>query len=865
MGRTNAKLCAGPGDLRLAGAVVLLLLGVGASEQGKYAPSVVAENPAPAAKAFLAEDFDGTWKEGRWRLWPGSEFPGAKGEFTRSPDAAHAGKWGGKLSFDFSGGGNYVAAVLSTPERMEYSGVRLWVRKPRGHSVKFRYTDQTAQTLQVGFDAPDEQWAEVEIPFTQWEGHWGGANDGTCHGPPASIAFLIENGESEKGALLIDDVRFVDVVVPKAEYVAAKFGGEEGWRAVSGGAADATRLEGRTWSFDFTKGASWVAVVPPARSLLGTPSELRIRVRGRAPGHPVRLQMATHFQVFERVIGEFTGDGESELVTPAPPGAGWRWFGGENDGALHGPLRVARISLEAQDRRDTGQLELIDLRVTALCPQTKSCTMYAAFRQKDNTGDFVATARNLLPAPVDATLHWVMRDWNGKQIADGGRTVTVPAAAEPLEVAVPMPPGEFEFLETEFHLDAPGLTVPDAPACYTAPIEPAGDPRPDPSSPFGMGVYLYRYPKTPDGLKEMDRAAKLAEDIGVKWSREEFNWARIEREKGRYDWSFYDAVVAAAKRHGISIYGLLAYWSTWTRPYTAEGIEDYCRFVAATVERYHADVHHWEVWNEPNIFFWQGPRQMYAELLKKAYVAIKKADPDAQVLGCSTAGLDRNFIRQMIQLEAPFDVLTIHPYRRALVDSTFINELKQTGELAKRPDGSTRPVWITEMGWATYVPHNTMKGDFAVTTERRQTELIARAYVDAMVSGATSNVSWYDFRNDGEDPYECEFNMGIVTRDFRIKPACRAFATVTRMLKGRRLDKDLSRPGVMAFRFVAADGSPPVTVLWSLAQDTTVDLDAAGTMLLTNLMGQTDRRTGVNGKVSAPARSGVAAFLTPAP
>ena len=36
---------------------------------------------------------------------------------------------------------------------------------------------------------------------------------------------------------------------------------------------------------------------------------------------------------------------------------------------------------------------------------------------------------------------------------------------------------------------------------------------------------------------------------------------------------------------------------------------------------------------------------MYAELLKQAYAAVKQGNPNAQVLGCSTAGIDRGFIK----------------------------------------------------------------------------------------------------------------------------------------------------------------------------------------------------------------------------
>ena len=74
-------------------------------------------------------------------------------------------------------------------------------------------------------------------------------------------------------------------------------------------------------------------------------------------------------------------------------------------------------------------------------------------------------------------------------------------------------------------------------------------------------------------------------------------------------------------------------------------------------------------------------------------------DSTAQVSGYLPAGIDFDFIQKMQELQAPFDVLTIHPYRSKLVESEFINELKRASDVAVLPGGKRRPVWITEMGW----------------------------------------------------------------------------------------------------------------------------------------------------------------------
>jgi hypothetical protein len=215
-----------------------------------------------------------------------------------------------------------------------------------------------------------------------------------------------------------------------------------------------------------------------------------------------------------------------------------------------------------------------------------------------------------------------------------------------------------------------------------------------------------------------------------------------------------------------------------------------------------------------------------------------------------------------MELGGRFDILTIHPYRGHFDDRDFIADLRNVADLAKRPDGSRRPVWITEMGWATHTPHNSMAMDFQVTAQRRQAELIARAYLDAIASSAASNISWYDFRNDGDDPFNFEHNMGIITHDFRPKPAYRAFATMTRMLRGLKLEKELDLgEGLVAFRY-AAQGKPSVTALWSIAGDKTVALPADKAMTLTGLMGDTERFLSEGGKVNVPLRNEIPVFIS---
>lgn len=607
-------------------------------------------------------------------------------------------------------------------------------------------------------------------------------------------------------------------------FVAYHFEANEGWSVRAGGNSGTTRWEGKQWTADFTHGASWVSLAPPDHTLPGRPGKIHLHVRGSTKGHPVHLYLRTHFMTFHTSVGEFAGPGVQDFVVDAPPGPGWQWFGGENDGKLHGPLRLAEIRLEGAGLRDCPTLEMMDISVEATCPARRRCLLVAEEATVEKAAHFNAWMQALSDVPLDGKLLWQLRGWDGRDLGHGERPVTLPPGAAKLRVSLPpvaVPPG-VRFVEAEFRLEVSGQDVPPAQAYWPAPQEDVGDATLRPESPMGMGLYLGRLQG-----EDMERAARVARAAGVKWSREDFTWARIERERGRFDWSYYDQLMGCARRNGITVYAIVGYWSSWTKPYTEEGIEDYVRFLRELVKRYHNDIKQWEIWNEPNIFFWQGPKELYATLLTRSYAAVKEVDPSAQVLGLSTAGIDYRFIKDMLGRQAPFDVLTIHPYRRELDDRKFVDDLKRVSDLVRLPDGRRRPVWLTEMGWATNVAHNALTQDFQPTTARAQAELIARVYLAALISGVEPRVFWYDFRNDGDDPFYFEHNMGIVTRDFRPKPAYIAYATLARLLRGRTPEGPVAAPeGTLAYRFVTR-GSPgdAVVAVWNPAHDAEVTLE----------------------------------------
>ncbi|MDX9754735.1 MAG: beta-galactosidase, partial [bacterium] len=680
--------------------------------------------------AILLDDFENPEAASAWSFSNGAEFPGAAGAFLPSEAGAKEGHMGGELRFDFRQGGNYVAAIRTIPPSLfpkedaafALAGVQFDLLLPEGHNVTFRYTDQSGQTLQKPVDCAAGRWDRVIVPFHSWQGHWGGANDGVVHGLPRQIAILINSGKAQTGSLYFDTLTLL-AGSPKdllyhAQYTAYDFSPDEGWGLAAHGPGGSCQLRHNQAHLDFTQGASAITLRPPDTTLLGAIDTIRLRVQGKADGYPVHLALRTHFMTFYKEIGPLQGEGVQELVTDGPPGEGWIWGGGENDGKIHGPLRLGEIRIESNGKKEALDLTLLDLRVDASCMPQNQCLLTASLDESQETPRFRASLQSLAEKPLQGELRWIVRDWDGATLAKGQKAIETPAPGQSRHDFIPLPslPQGLRFAEAEFQLHIPGQSVAPAQACWLAPWEAEGTDRIEPQSPFGMGVYLCRYGGHPAGLAEMDEAARMARKAGVKWTREDFSWSRLEPRKGEFDFSYYDALIACAKRHGIQVYAILCYWSSWTKPYTAEGLADYLDYVKAIVTRYKEDIHQWEIWNEPNIFFWQGPKEMYAEMLIQSHSLIKSIDPSAEVLGISTSGIDLKFIQHMMDLGTPFDVLTIHPYRRILNDRDFIADLKEASDLVQNADGTKRPVWLTEMGWATFTPHNALRQDFIPTS-----------------------------------------------------------------------------------------------------------------------------------------------------
>jgi hypothetical protein len=228
--------------------------------------------------------------------------------------------------------------------------------------------------------------------------------------------------------------------------------------------------------------------------------------------------------------------------------------------------------------------------------------------------------------------------------------------------------------------------------------------------------------------------------------RFDLGWRWVEpQRKGAYDQAVLrqlDWTLRELDARGIAPIITVIETPTWARP-AGTGIftpptnrQDYADLLEMLAARYASRPNMvWEIWNEPNLAeFWQtGPNPAeYADLLNRAYGAIKTADPDATVLGGSIVFNDLKFLEGMYAagVAGHFDALSIHPYTggRAPDDGTnswfsLRGQLTQLhGALAAHGEGA-KPLYVTEFGWSTDdVP------DATRATYLRQAVAIMREY-----------------------------------------------------------------------------------------------------------------------------------------
>ena len=320
---------------------------------------------------------------------------------------------------------------------------------------------------------------------------------------------------------------------------------------------------------------------------------------------------------------------------------------------------------------------------------------------------------------------------------------------------------------------------------------------------------------------------QLLNEMEVKWILNTFYWNNIERERGKFDFTNYDAFVDTANSKGKKILAVLGYEAAWLYPqgkrkrYIApENIPLFLNFVEETVKHFKGRVHVWNIWNEPNLMFsyWKGPRKDYIELTRLTAQKIREVDPGAYILGGAFWRAPAGLIKKMYKAGAleNLDGLAFHPYSVYPQGSTrahdkLLNILSTINYAV--------PVWITEVGYPT-------AGWYPTQVSLRELP----AYVVKTITGAAARgaraLLWYeliDSYNKDEVPpgtFNSEKFFGLVYPNYERKNGAWAYQLCARYLPGSRYAAELPQrenipSNIAAFCFLDGVAGSNTLILWN--------------------------------------------------
>ncbi|MDR2072454.1 MAG: cellulase family glycosylhydrolase [Spirochaetaceae bacterium] len=310
----------------------------------------------------------------------------------------------------------------------------------------------------------------------------------------------------------------------------------------------------------------------------------------------------------------------------------------------------------------------------------------------------------------------------------------------------------------------------------------------------------YRIPEDFFGISP-DRSPLNTEDyalldrFGAVWIRTTVRWASLEPEEGVWEFDRWDLYVEKAKAAGKKIIFILAFDSKWLYPdhrehrdLTEREIPYFLKYVEQMVTRYRGRVDAFEIWNEPNGFFWYGSDKHFFALSAAAAKKIKELDPQVTVLAGSTFRVPRSFLIKMFNAGAfeYTDGISIHPYA-----SDAAHTVRQIRKLRKilNAVGYDKPIWITEVGYATggiYFSFNGLK---------RYPEYIVKTLSGLAVQGVR-NAVWYELmdeynRDTVPDHWNPSHFFGLTYPDRTLKPGAEAFMLSARYLAGAEYRPEL--------------------------------------------------------------------------
>ncbi len=292
-------------------------------------------------------------------------------------------------------------------------------------------------------------------------------------------------------------------------------------------------------------------------------------------------------------------------------------------------------------------------------------------------------------------------------------------------------------------------------------------------------------------------ALALMRKGGFGINRDEILWSDFEKEEGVYSIPpFAEEYLKEAERNHIEVCFTLGKANVHVGvvdcPVREKNDQEKWRlYVRNVVKQLKGRVKYYSIYNESNIPLKKKESvHWYVEDLKIAYEEVKREDPQAQVLGFTTACIPYYWLEEAFAQGALSycDIVDIHPYcwNTSPEEFDFVERVKRVYALIEKY-GEVKPVWNTEFGYPV------MPKGCGIADEHLQGEYIMHTYLYSRAEKILDKFYIYQFADSPErDRSECERSFGVLYSDLEhlretplaAKPAYLMLANMNRMIAG---------------------------------------------------------------------------------
>jgi hypothetical protein len=792
-----------------------------------------------------------------WGVFP--QAGAVSGTYQRVASGDTSGGMSGEVTVDLSADG-YVELARDLVG-VDLTGLVFSVRSNDLTSIAVRLIDSTGQAFQHYRDltqtATGWQTFTIDDPAVGAALHFGGTNDGVWRGPATKVAFLVDSGQlvdkTQPAGYLIDAVQAVVAPAPPAPSAAiGDFGTDsEGWGAFRNAGAAAGSLQ--RVSTDSVTGDHSGQVTLDVST--GGYVELTRPLPGIAIDDLTFSVKSTQIKGISVRLKDSTGQYFQHAFTLDPASAGWQIFTisdlaaanqghweGANDGIWHGPATAIAFNVDQGGVVDPTQPAsyLLDDVTATLVPADLALTT--------TTLGNVFTVGDTVSVGVETqaqNLSWSVKNATGTAVLEGAGAVADLNGTIPLALSTP---GWYQLDVT-----ATGPGTESYAASTTLAVLEDFDRDALKDTRFGVATHF--------GQDWNPEIVPLVEQAGFGSVRDEAYWDQQETVQGTIAITpkvlAYESALNAAD---IDLLLVLSYgnpfYDDFMAPTSPEGIAAFTNYADTMVDHFGTDDTNYEVWNEWNIFFGQGPAgsrpDTYFNLLKETYGTIKASNPDAEVIGPVSAQVPMEWLEEFFRIGGLdyIDALSVHPYTYPAGPEQLDETIAELRALMAQY-GEVKPIVISEVGWPTGIAARSID-DITQAQYLVQSQTIA-------LSHDVQQYFIYNFMDKGTNPADTEHRFGLIHNPgdaqgaYTPKPSYVSIATLQRLLAGKEaLGQQELTGGVSDYAFDSGTGQT-THVLWA-DNPQSVSFTTSGPVTVTDLFGAASTiQPNQNGQVTVTA------------